>query len=179
MLYFPEHKQGYSTFCAINNWTVKHTQNPQLFASTGLDHLKVQCSCRYMFAMLSGLLFLIPSILSHQTTRYHGAHGMGYQRKVQNCNAHGCSTDTFERILEFFDSIAGCARLCRKLEGKWSLERNCDSINLFQTVWHLKPCLFKTHREEKTQPFEDFAAAFLWKGWWFKKIKINSTQSKL
>ena len=103
--------------------------------------------------MFSKFVFMLPCLLCHQLTRYHGTPGLGYERRG------------FERALEYFDSVAGCARFCRKLGGLfkgWGVVVMLDTyLFIYQIVMHLKLLTFKSHQKSaKIQLFVDFVAAF-------------------
>ena len=74
--------------------------------------------------MLASLLFLVGSALSHETTRYHGTPGLGYDKNA-------------EMVLEFFDSVADCARLCGKLPGILKAK----SLFLKQEIYYILDCV--------------------------------------
>ena len=63
--------------------------------------MTIQCKYSAMFFMI----FFLGSTFSHKMSRFQGQHGLTYEKAE------------FERAVEYFDSIAGCAAYCNKING--------------------------------------------------------------
>ena len=60
---------------------------------------------RILTTMLLLSIFIVPTF-SHKTTRFQGVHGVTYDKG-------------YERDVQYFDSISGCAVLCQKTDGEY------------------------------------------------------------
>ena len=78
-----------------------------------------QLNCLTSVNMLLLILYM-PFLLAHKMIRFQGTKGLSYERSSTRPSEFGnwMVTESFERELNYFDTVAHCAHHCTKLDGK-------------------------------------------------------------